>query len=490
MRTEEIETITMAYARFYESSTSGLNFDRFVDRFDESTITKMKQQYWTAKQLIRTKLGKKEDDHLLASDAEFDAKIALFKFVRDTSEQMLCCIDDYQHFLGELIQSEFELSKMLKDGADREGTAAGRVMAAVSRVLALAAHHRLQIRAPLLRFFSELHVFAERAIVDCGDTVEAAEKHRIEYRGSLLWMKKISAQLDPDTENAMEKFRTAQNVVRRNKERLDGLKLDTLQKGDLLAASRCNLFSQLLERYQKLLYTFYEQTALAYEKIYGFVSECKHYDFEVLKDLMEPTRNEDGSAQYEAGAGKEENQEVLIDLGEKEQEMKSVLQELEDLNAHGPLSEHSESPLGQVDERTSDEKARYSQPAIGPLPALQLDDAEVPAIAPPPGWKPVRRENKYSSDLNELLDLDDSLPTNESFAADWSKLMAAPNPVGTITTQSTTEEPSTLPSRLFDLSATSNSFPNPFTDPGFDAWKGFLKDFETVDSGAKAANDC
>lgn len=53
-------------------------------------------------------------------------------------------------------------------------------------------------------------------------------------------------QLDPDAENILEKFRTAQNVVRRNKEKLDNLKLDTLQKVDLLIASRYNLFSQVL----------------------------------------------------------------------------------------------------------------------------------------------------------------------------------------------------------------------------------------------------
>lgn len=56
----------------------------------------------------------------------------------------------------------------------------------------------------------------------------------------------IVIQLDPDAENALERFRIAQSVVRRNKERLDGLKLDTLQKVDLLAASRCNLFSQVI----------------------------------------------------------------------------------------------------------------------------------------------------------------------------------------------------------------------------------------------------
>ncbi|VDO41275.1 unnamed protein product [Heligmosomoides polygyrus] len=36
-----------------------MNFDRFLDKFDESTLVTMKRHYWTAKQLLRTKLGKK-----------------------------------------------------------------------------------------------------------------------------------------------------------------------------------------------------------------------------------------------------------------------------------------------------------------------------------------------------------------------------------------------------------------------------------------------
>lgn len=51
------------------------------------------------------------------------------------------------------------------------------------------------MRSPLLRFLSELQVFIERAILDCAATVEAAEKARTEYRGSLLWLKKISNEV-------------------------------------------------------------------------------------------------------------------------------------------------------------------------------------------------------------------------------------------------------------------------------------------------------
>uniref|UniRef100_A0A915Q069 AH domain-containing protein n=1 Tax=Setaria digitata TaxID=48799 RepID=A0A915Q069_9BILA len=453
----------MAYARHYESSTSGLNFDRFVDRFDEPALNKMRQQYWTAKQLIRKKLGKKEDEHLLASDAEFDTKIALFRFVQETSQQILCCIDDYQHYLNELVQSEFELSKMLKEDGEIETSAAGRVMVAVARVMALSAHHRLQMRNPLLRLFGELHVFAERAIMDCADTVEAAEKARIEYRGSLLWMKKTSKELDPDAENILEKFRTAQSVVRRNKEKLDSLKLDTLQKVDLLVASRYNLFSQLLESYQKLLYNYYEQTTLAYEKIYDFVSSRKHYEFEVLTDLIEPTgelASEDGSKISTLKGGSE----CLIELDECEQEIEKVLQDLENLNEHDLLCNRIDSPLGLTgecengDNKEPCEETRQTLISVDTVAAREVSNVTVPAIAPPPGWKSNRIDKvaHYTSDLMDLLSLDDTASVANSFTSDWSKLMANPATFATVTNSSSASlsPPSlALPSALLNFPA-------------------------------------
>ncbi|VDM60748.1 unnamed protein product [Angiostrongylus costaricensis] len=141
-----------------------------------------------------------------------------------------------------------------------------RILIALGRVMLFSSHQRAAIRVPLLRFYQELHVFAERAIFDCLQTVEAVERARLEYRGSLLWMKKTSEevvitvpltsftlvfvpcfwrkeneitlfqdklncfQLDPDTDRQLEKFREAQSAVRLNKEKLDKLKVDTLQK--------------------------------------------------------------------------------------------------------------------------------------------------------------------------------------------------------------------------------------------------------------------
>ena len=61
-----------------------------------------------------------------------------------------------------------------------------------------------------MRLYQELEVFTERAVGDCQLTVEKTEKARTEYRGSLLWMKKVSDELDPDTYRQLERFRKVQ----------------------------------------------------------------------------------------------------------------------------------------------------------------------------------------------------------------------------------------------------------------------------------------
>ena len=53
-----------------------------------------------------------------------------------------------------------------------------------------------------------------------------------------MWMKNVSTELDPDTYKQLEKFRKVQGHVKQSKARFDKLKLDCLQKVDLLAASR------------------------------------------------------------------------------------------------------------------------------------------------------------------------------------------------------------------------------------------------------------
>ncbi|CAJ0593107.1 unnamed protein product [Cylicocyclus nassatus] len=407
--------------RHYESSTSGMNFDRFLDKFDESTLVTMKRHYYTAKQLLRTKLGKKEDEHLLASDASLDSKLTLFRSVRDTSENLLACVENYQAFLLDAILCENELGKYLKEqGKQDKRKETGRGMIAVGRALLFSSHQLAAVRVPLLRFYQELHVFAERAIFDCSQTVDAVERARLEYRGSLLWMKKTSEELDPDTDRQLEKFREAQSAVRTNKERLDKLKVDTLQKVDLLSASRSNLLSHLLGKYLEMLCAYYDKTCRAYTALSSNLSTFQHYEFEILTDLIEPSKkvakkvrqesvDKEKTAEYsqlpaEADEQEEESVGNLLNLDdEPEGSLKKYLFGREspiDDNNQEPAEERPESPLGVFENELEGEKPlseQFNKISIGPLPPTLIDtDAEVPLLPPPPRAAPFQAQPSTS----------------------------------------------------------------------------------------------
>lgn len=54
---------------------SGSGFDRVVERLDEKTVPKLQQQYWEAKQIYLKNIKRKEDDCIVSSDSELDAKL-------------------------------------------------------------------------------------------------------------------------------------------------------------------------------------------------------------------------------------------------------------------------------------------------------------------------------------------------------------------------------------------------------------------------------
>jgi hypothetical protein len=83
---------------------SGTAYDRWVEQrgnesTNKSTITKMQHHYWVTKQTVFRKLGKKEDDCVVASDAELDAKLELFRSVQDSCLDLQRIIDKYQERL-------------------------------------------------------------------------------------------------------------------------------------------------------------------------------------------------------------------------------------------------------------------------------------------------------------------------------------------------------------------------------------------------------
>lgn len=301
----------------------GSSYDRFVENTNTSTLHKMKETYWTTKQVVMQKLGKKEDEHVVASDAELDAKLEVFKAIQRSSMELLRVIEKYQDRLCVVAQEENAMGRFLKTHSSHDKTRAGKMMVAVGKSQSFSAQQRLALRVPLVRLYQEVETFRYRAISDTLVTVNRMEGARTEYRGALLWMKNVSDELDPDTYKQLEKFRKVQAQVRKTKQRFDKLKLDVMQKVDLLAASRCNMFSHVLANYQSTLLHFWEKTSRTMAAVAESFKGYQYYEFNMLKELSDTSRKlaeETGSktpAEKESG-----DSETLLSLDGEEKATK------------------------------------------------------------------------------------------------------------------------------------------------------------------------
>ncbi|XP_061641172.1 islet cell autoantigen 1-like [Phyllopteryx taeniolatus] len=255
---------------------------------DSSVVARMQQRFWKTKQVLIKATGKKEDEYVVASDADLDAKLEFFRSIQSTCTELLKVIEKYQHRITRLSQEENELGLFLRFQAERDRTKAGNMMDATSKALCTSAKKRMALCPPLKRLHQEVETFRRRAITDTLLTVGRMEKARTEYRGALLWMKDVSQELDPDTYKQLEKFRKVQGQVRATKSQFEKLKNDVCQKVDMLGASRCNMLSHSLCNYQTTLLQFWEKTAQALSGIHDAFQGHVPYQFTTLKDLRDP----------------------------------------------------------------------------------------------------------------------------------------------------------------------------------------------------------
>nr|KAF6418541.1 islet cell autoantigen 1 [Rousettus aegyptiacus] len=262
--------------------------DRYAQ--DKSVVNKMQQKYWETKQAFIKATGKKEDEHVVASDADLDAKLELFHSIQRTCLDLSKAIVLYQKRICFLSQEENELGKFLRSQGFQDKTRAGKMMQATGKALCFSSQQRLALRNPLCRFHQEVETFRHRAISDTWLTVNRMEQCRTEYRGALLWMKDVSQELDPDLYKQMEKFRKVQTQVRLAKKSFDKLKMDVCQKVDLLGASRCNLLSHMLATYQTTLLHFWEKTSHTMAAIHESFKGYQPYEFTMLKSLQDPMK--------------------------------------------------------------------------------------------------------------------------------------------------------------------------------------------------------
>uniref|UniRef100_A0A4W4EG87 AH domain-containing protein n=1 Tax=Electrophorus electricus TaxID=8005 RepID=A0A4W4EG87_ELEEL len=242
---------------------------------DSSVVNKFQQKYWKTKQTLIKVTGKKEDQHVVASDADLDAKLEVFHSVQRTCMELLKVIEQYQRRICLLSQEENELGRFLRSQGSQDKSWAGKIMQATGKALCFSSQQRLALRVPLCRLYQEVETFRYRAISDTWLTVNRMEQSRTEYRGALLWMKDVSQELDPDTHKHMEKFRKVQAQVRFTKASFDKLKNDVCQKVDLLGASRCNLLSHVLTNYQTTLLHFWEKTSHTMAAIHESFKGCR-----------------------------------------------------------------------------------------------------------------------------------------------------------------------------------------------------------------------
>uniref|UniRef100_A0AAY5E903 AH domain-containing protein n=1 Tax=Electrophorus electricus TaxID=8005 RepID=A0AAY5E903_ELEEL len=250
---------------------------------DRSVMARVQKKFWKTKQVLIKATGKKEDEHVVASDADLDAKLEFFRSIQTTCTELLKVIEKYQQRITRLSQEENELGLFLRFQAEQDRTKAGSMMEATSKALCSSAKQRLALCPPLQRLEQEVETFRRRAIADTLLTVGRMEKARTEYRGALLWMKDVSQELDPDTYKQLEKFRKVQAQVRGTKVHFDKLKNDVCQKVDMLGASRCNMLSHSLCAYQTTLLQFWEKTAHVMSAIHEAFRGYVPYHFTTLK---------------------------------------------------------------------------------------------------------------------------------------------------------------------------------------------------------------
>ena len=105
-----------------------------------------------------------------------------------------------------------------------------------------------------------------------------------------MWMKNVSTELDPDTYKQLEKFRKVQGHVKFSKQKFDRLKVDCIQKIDLLAAARCNMYSHALITYQDALTDFSQKVAKTFTHVEQSFKGYQPYEFQYIKELAEPNK--------------------------------------------------------------------------------------------------------------------------------------------------------------------------------------------------------
>ena len=427
-----------------------------ASEFDKpSKMTLVRQQYWQVKDAVKRKIKGKnheERDEITGSDPELASKIELFKSIHLTTAQLFRYSRIYVDKLNALQGFQNELGEFLRTAGSRDRTHAGKMFLCVGKSMIYSSELLSGVVQPLRRLQSEVEVFRRRAVMDTQVTMDWMDRFQKEYRAVLMWMKDASGELDPESYRQMENFRRIQSQVKRSKAKYDRKRRDTIEKVDILAASRCNMFGGPLQTYIDSLLVYWLKASGVHEKIAAGFQGYQYYDFSVIKELRDVTRE---LADRLPSQGVE-NQD-LIDSACADMDQKLFFQEFHDeLAAAAP-------PVQQPKPKV--------QPAIAPDIAASTPETELLAsqVDEKPSGNGIEEDDlldfqdfKSAPTAQELPPNDDAL--NERFAEVFGAFQQSPVHQGSsidfwdaFLDQQPTEEP---------LSPTSPVSPGPVEQQG------------------------
>ncbi|XP_065178734.1 uncharacterized protein LOC135809331 [Sycon ciliatum] len=250
-------------------------------------VEKGKRQYWTGKQYMREKMGKEQDEHQMADDAELDSQMERTRHIQKQCYALCRALLQYQEVVQQLTSRQVALSALLRAYAESEADGpCSEMMSRLGTVMQDEAVQWLELDVPLTRFFSEVETFRGRALVDTLINVNQVTQERRKFRGALLWMADASRNLDPDTRKHLTKFRQAQQMARESRQEFENKKGTVCEKVDLLAASFCNLLSHAMTPYQKALGRQWSSSAAQYCKLLEWSRETLRHQYRLQRDVL------------------------------------------------------------------------------------------------------------------------------------------------------------------------------------------------------------
>lgn len=252
-----------------------------------STLTKMRQAYWEAKQSFNKSLGQLEDDFIVSSDNDLDARIELLQAADSSFNTLMRVILNYRRALQNFVDIEESFGLALIEYGKKDSTAAGKIMSMSGKTISKAAQRQIQFKASLIHLFQEVQTFQFKATSDALKTASKMEKARKSYRSGLMWLKNESTNLDPDISKRLRNFRKVQEHVKRLKVIFDGMKLESMQKIDLYLLSRSNLFSNTLVSYNTAFKKICRNIVISMDYTVKNIPLCLSYNFVALKELNE-----------------------------------------------------------------------------------------------------------------------------------------------------------------------------------------------------------